>query len=292
MKTKQFLFYIVLLILVCWTGSSVSQDFDLKEMIKPPETVTNIDLARSQAIANLDDAIAPLLELFGFYTGGGLYHSASIHGLGGFDVGVRVVTMMVSGDQQPNLPYPQSKEFKPAQGGIFRDVKLMPLPVLQVSLGLVGNLEAMGRFFTYPIDEGDEQGDAKGNITLIGLGVKYGLLQNMLLPKVAVVASYHYLNVPDKFDFGSANNISAALIASKDFAIIDFYGGLGYDYTTLAIDLDLGDPIGVVKKEYNKGNFRGNVGFKLKPMPFLFIHADYNFGGVQGFNAGLGFNFR
>ncbi len=282
MKTNRISFLIVLLVLGCWTGASISQDFDLEEMVMPPSS--DPQTARSQAIANLDDAVAPLLDLFGFYTGGGLYHSAKTHGLGGFDVGVRVVTMMVSEDQQPDLPFPTNDA---AYGGIFRDVKLMPLPVLQVNLGLVGNLEAMGRFFTYPVGEGEDE----GNLTLIGLGVKYGLLQNMLLPRVAVVASYHYLNVPEAFDFGSANNISAALIVSKGFAIVDVYGGLGYDYTTLAIDLDLGEPIGTVKKEYNGSNFRGNLGIKLKPIPFLYIHADYNFGGVQGFNAGLGINF-
>lgn len=286
MKINYAAIFMVLLLMVCWTNSLMSQDFDLEEMVLPPD-VSSTE-AKSQVTSNLDDAIAPLLDLFGFYTGGGLYHSANTHGLGGFDVGVRVVTMMVSEDQKPDLPFPRYEGFKPAQGGVFRDVELMPLPLLQVSVGLPGNLEAMGRFFTYPVGEGEDE----GNITLIGLGVKYGLIQNMLLPRVAVVATYHYLNVPEAFDFGSANNISAALIVSKGFAIVDVYGGLGYDYTTLAIDLEFPDPIGPVKKEYDKGNFRGNLGLKIKPFPLLFIHADYNFGGVQGFNVGLGVNFR
>lgn len=285
MKINYAPILLVLFLMVCWTGSLIGQDFDLQEMVKPPD---NSPDPKAQAISNLDDAIMPLLDLFGFYTGGGLYHSANTHGLGGFDVGVRVVTMMVSQDQKPDLPFPQYTGFKPAQGGVFRDVELMPLPLLQVSLGLPGNLEAMGRFFTYPVGEGEDE----GNITLIGLGVKYGLLQNMLLPRVAVVASYHYLNVPEAFDFGSANNISAALVVSKGFAIIDFYGGLGYDYTTLKVKFQLPEPIGDVNKEYNKSNFRGNLGFKIKPFPLLYIHADYNFGGVQGFNVGLGLSFR
>jgi hypothetical protein len=290
MKINYAPILLVLFLMFCWNSSLFSQDVDLDlvDMVKPPASVTNPAQARSEAISNLDDAIMPLLDLFGFYTGGGLYHSAGTHGLGGFDVGVRVVTMIVSNDQKPDLPFPQSPTFKPAQGGIFRDVTLMPLPLLQVSLGLPGDLEAIGRFFTYPIGEGQDE----GNITLIGLGVKYGLLQNILLPRVAVVASYHYLNVPSSFDFGSANNISAALVVSKSFAIIDFYGGVGYDYTTLKVKLQLPNPIGDVNKEYNKSNFRGNVGFKISPFPLLFIHADYNFGGVKGFNAGLGLSFR
>lgn len=287
MKINRVLFLVVLFVMFCGTGVLMSQDFDLEDMVLPPPDVMAPE-AKSQLISNLDDAIAPLLDFFGFYTGGSLYHSAKTHGLGGFDVGVRVITMMVAEDQKPDLPFPQYSGFEPAQGGIFREVELMPLPLLQVSVGLPGNLEAMGRFFTYPIGEGEDE----GNITLIGLGVKYGLIQNVLLPRVAVVASYHYLNVPKEFDFGSANDISAALVVSKGFAIVDVYGGLGYDYTTLSIDLDFPDPIGPVKKEYNRGNFRGNVGFKLKPIPLLFIHADYNFGGVQGFNVGLGLSFR
>jgi hypothetical protein len=288
MKINQASIFLVLFLIVCWSGSLIGQDFDLAEMVLPPSNVTDPVQAKSQATSNLDDAIMPLLDLFGFYTGGGLYHSASTHGLGGFDVGVRLITMMVSKDQKPDLPFPQYSGFPPAQGGIFRDVELMPLPLLQVSLGLPGDLEAMGRFFTYPIGEGEDE----GNITLIGLGVKYGLLQNILLPRVAVVASYHYLNVPESFDFGSANNISAALVVSKGFAIIDLYGGVGYDYTTLKVKLQLPSPIGDVNKEYNKSNFRGNLGFKIKPLPLLFVHADYNFGGVQGFNVGLGLSFR
>lgn len=284
MKINRLLNLIVLIVLVCWSGSVLGQNWDLElSEIAQPKNPEAPD-AKEIATQNLDDAIEPLLDLFGFYTGGGLYHSANVHGLGGFDVGIRVVTMIVSDEQKPPLPNADPKY----QGGIFRDVSLMPLPLLQVCVGLPGSLEATARFFTYPV----EVGDIKGNITLIGLGVKYGLLQNMLLPRVAIVAGYHYLSVPEDFDFGSANNISAALVASKNFAIVDIYGGLGYDYTTLKVKLDFGGIIGEVNKEYNKSNFRGNLGIKVTPFPLLFIHADYDFGGVQGFNVGLGLNFR
>lgn len=268
--------------LTFWIGSALSQDLDLVEMILPPDP-TAPD-AKSQAVENLNEAIDPLLDLFGFYTGGGLYHSAKVHGLGGFDVGVRVITMMIAEDQKPDLPFPSNEA---AHGGVFKGKELIPLPLLQVSVGLPGSLEATGRFFTYPIGEDEDE----GNITLIGLGLKYGLLQNMLLPKVAVVAAYHYLNVPEEFDFGSVNSISAALIVSKGFPFIDIYGGLGIDYNKLEVELDL-PGLGPVVKKYEKNNFRGNLGIKVKPIPLLFIHADYNFGGVQGFNVGLGLSFR
>jgi len=282
MKTNNRLIGLIFLLVVGFAGSAMAQDLDLVNMIMPPDpTATD---AEEQAIENLDTAVGPLLDLFGFYTGGGLYHSAKVHGLGGFDVGVRVLTMMITEDQKPDLPYPSTSS---VNGGVFKNMDLIALPVLQVSVGLPGSLEATGRFFTYPIGEGEDE----GNITLIGLGVKYGLIQNMLLPRVAVIATYHYLNVPEEFDFGSVNSISAALIASKGFPFIDFYGGLGVDFNKLEVDLEI-PGLGPIVKRYEKTNFRGNLGIKIKPIPFVFIHADYNFGGIQGFNAGLGINFR
>jgi len=280
MKIKLSLAVVALLLV--WSAASFGQDLDIATLILPPNTAS--PNATDQAMQNLDEVIDPLLDLFGFYTGGGLYHSGKTHGLGGFDVGVRLITMMISEDQKPDLPFPSSDA---VNGGVFKGMELMALPLLQVSLGLPGNLEATGRFFTYPLGEDEKE----GNITLIGLGLKYGILQNTLLPRVSVVAAYHYLNVPEEFDFGSVNNISAALIVSKGFPFIDLYGGVGIDRTNLDVDLDL-PPIGPIKDAFEKTNFRGNVGFKLKPFPLIFIHADYNFGSVQGFNAGLGLSFR
>ena len=124
---------------------------------------------------------------------------------------------------------------------------------------------------------------------LIGLGAKYGILQNFALPKVAVVAAYHYLTLPDEFDFGSVNNISGALVVSKGFPFITVYGAVGVDYSTLAIDLP--DPI-EDPDPYSKTNFRGNVGLKLSPIPLVYINLDYNFGAVEGLTAGLGISIR
>ena len=284
MKAKNGVVVALIVLLLSCSGSVFSQDMDIANLVFPPSN-TPADLAKDRAVQNLDEVIDPLLDLFGFYTGGGLYHTANIHSLGGFDIGVRVVTMMVKDDQKPDLPFPQSDDL---QGGVFRDMTLMPLPILQASVGLPGNIEAMGRFFTYPMGEDEKD----GNITLIGLGLKYGVIQNIALPRVSVVAAYHYLTVPEEFDFGNVSSISLGVLASKSFAIIDIYGGLGFDYNKLEVDFKLPDPIGDVTKDYTKQNFRGNLGIKVKPIPFLFIHADYNFGGVQGFNAGLGISFR
>ncbi len=280
MKAKRGTLMLVCILLVIWGGAGLAQELDLEQLVTPQ------DLQPDHAQQNLDTVIDPLLDLFGFYTGGGLGHTADVHSLGGFDVGVRLVTMMVKDDQKPDLPWPLY--YQAPANGVFSDVSLMPLPLLQASVGLPGNLEATGRFFTYPMGEGEKQ----GNITLIGVGLKYGIIQNMLLPRVSVIAAYHYLTVPDEFDFGKVSSFSGALLASKDFVFIEIYGGIGIDYNKLEVDLQLPDPIGNVTKDYTKQNMRYNLGIKLKPFPLLFIHADYNFGDVQGFNAGLGVSFR
>ncbi len=281
MKSKSLIFLLISLVVFGFNALAFSQDMDIYKMAEKFEVAS-----KQEGLSSVDDLIDPLLDLFGFYSGGGLYHTADIHGLLGFDVGIRLVTMMVKDDQKPDLPFPENMNYK-YDGGVFRDMTLMPLPLLQASVGLPGNIEATGRFFTYPMGEAEKE----GNITLIGLGVKYGLLQNMLLPRVAIVAAYHYLTVPDEFDFGNVSCISGAVIVSKDFAIINLYGGIGIDYNKFKVDFELPPPIGKVTKEYTKDNMRYNLGVKIKPFPLLFIHADYNFGNIQGFNVGLGVNF-
>lgn len=230
---------------------------------------------------NLEDAVEPLMDMFGFLSGGGLYNSGDVHGFMGFDVGLKLTAMRVTDDQQPPLPG-LDYEF---QGGPLKGESVIPLPMLHAGVGLFGNVEVMGRFLTFPMG----QGDAEGNVTLIGVGAKYGLLQNFALPKVAIVAAYHYLIMPEEFDLGNVNNISAALVVSKGLPFISFYAGAGLDYTNLTVELP---PPFDFKESFNKTNFRGNVGVKITPFPLFFINVDYNFGVAQGISAGAGINFR
>lgn len=285
MKTKLIVCFLTAIFMIALVSTGFTQNLNLADLAKPDQA----HLETQYAQANLDELIDPLLDLFGFYSGGGLAHTADIHGLGGFDIGVRLVTMMVKDEQKPPIPWPQNPADPKYTQGIFEGMTLMPLPLLQASLGLPGNIEATGRFFTYPIGEGE----TKGNITLIGLGVKYGLLQQMMLPKVAIVAAYHYLTVPSDFDFGNVSCISGGVIASYGIIpIVDIYGGIGIDYNKFQVDLQLPEPIGKVSKSFTKQNMRYNLGLKVSPIPLLYIHADYNFGPVQGFNVGLGVSFR
>lgn len=231
----------------------------------------------------MDDNIDPLLDLFGCYTGGGLYHTAELHRAGGFDIGLTAVAMIIPED---------------LKRGPLAEERVVPLPLLQASLGLPLNLEVMGRFFTYPIGEKEPKFEdiTRGNITLVGVGLKYGLLQTVAPPKIAVMASYHWLMVPEEFQFGDISTLSGSLIISYKLPLITLYAGGGVDRTTLRVDIPLGaseyyQEVGFTK-EYTRTNFRGTLGLSISLIPFTWLHLDYNFGWLPGIDLGLGITVR
>jgi len=275
--------YLMMTIIVAFSFSqrSFAQsdiEFDMQKFYGPSDDPT-------LANQNLNDAVTPLLDLFGFLSGGGLSNTAEVHSFLGFDAGIKFAAMRVGDDQLPFLPRLDEVD-KKLENGPLGGENIIGLPILHVGVGLLANLEAVGRFFTYPM--GNDQ-SVEGNVTLIGLGVKYGILQNIALPKVAIIATYHYLNMPKQFDFGNVNNFSGELIVSKGLPFVTFYASAGIDYTTLELQLPppLPNP-----DPYNKTNFRGNVGLRLTLIPFTYINVDYNFGAVQGLCAGLGISVR
>lgn len=278
MARKIFLPLLVITVLLSFSEFSFAQsdiNFKVSDYYAPNQAT-----AKTKE-DNLEDAVTPLMDMFGFLAGGGLYNTADVHGFMGFDVGVKLTAMRVTDDQKPPLP---GLDYE-LQGGPLDGESVIPLPMLHAGVGLFGNLELMGRFLTYPMGEST----AEGNVTLIGLGAKYGLIQSLALPRVAIVAAYHYMMMPDEFDFANVNNMSAALVVSKGIPFVTFYGGLGVDYTNLTVEL----PIPPYDEfTFNKTNFRGNVGLKFSPLPFVFINLDYNFGVAQGLSAGAGINFR
>jgi hypothetical protein len=231
---------------------------------------------------NLDSNIEPVLGLFGHYAGGGLFHTAETHSILGFDVGARAIVMFI-GDNAKTEWKGQSG----VEGGPLGDRTSVPLPVIHASVGLGSGLELMGRFFSAPIAE-TAQGK-KSNLTLLGAGLKYGLVQNMLLPRVTLIAAYHKLVVPEEFEFGDVGTVSLDLVISKGIPMLmTFYGGVGVDRTSMSVNLEgISDTF-----DYAQSKFRGVVGLKLDFIPFIYINADYNFGPYQGLNVGLGLSLR
>jgi len=242
-----------------------------------------VEYAGKTAEDNLGENVEPLLSLFGYYTGSGLFNTAETHSILGFDVGIKAAIAMVGDNLKTDW-----EGVGGVKGGPLGEYSTLPLPLIHAGIGLGSNIEIIGRAFSYPIAETAE-GESE-NITLIGAGIKYGVVQNMLLPRVSVIASFHKLLIPDKFEFANVQTISLDLIVSKGIPFVaTFYGGVGIDRASMTVDLK--KPISE-SFDYTQSMFRGVVGVKFDFIPFVFINADYNFGVNQGVNVGLGLNLR
>jgi len=222
----------------------------------------------------LDKQVEAILNLFGTYTGGGLFNTADLHSFLGFDVGLRVNSILIP------------REFKEVLKSPLSGVDVYPLPLVQLNVGLLGNLEVTGRmFYLANLGEGPSP-DGEGNVKLVGIGLKYGLLQKPLLPKVAVMAAYHALIVPEEFDFGTVNTISLKGIVSKGVPGVTVYAGAGVDRTTLRVENI--SPA----KNYHATNVHGTAGLSITLIPLLRLNAEYNLGEFRSINLGAGLSIR
>lgn len=258
-------------------------------------TISSIDGMRSNLQAqnfdlsvynanDLNDAVEPILKFFGAIGGAGFVNTADLHNFGGFDIGARLVGVAIpdefSGvgslipDNQGNLTSP------------FKDENLLGFPFLTASLGLFGNLEVMARCFHYPL--GDDP--TRDSVTLIGGGVKYGLVQTGLIPHITLIGGYQALFVPAEFDFGTVKILSGKAFASQDLAILTIYGGGGIDKTFLTIDVE-GLPADF-DTNFDATNAHGTVGLTATVFPLIRVNGEYNFGTFNSFTLGASFAIR
>lgn len=225
-----------------------------------------------------------ILKFFGAVVGQGLYHTADLHNTGGLDVGLRGVVANVP-DEFEGLP-------------VFIDEERIGLAFLHGSLGLPGNFELMGRFFYFPLGSDVDlnlspprAADSRGGVTLIGGGVKYGLLQMPGAPKIMVMGAYHALLVPSEFDFGTVGTLSFKGVVSHSLPILAVYAGAGVDITSLKVNDDV--PIQDFGGErFTETELHYTVGAQVKPLPLVHVNASLNFGDFNSFDLGLGVSFR
>ncbi len=245
----------------------------------------NIDFLRSgpaDGVKYLQAYISPWANAFGAGLNGGWYNTAKPHKFLGFDIttGVNIgfvpesastfdvskigltnltgtgQVSTVAGPDVDGPPLTLTKEgvtlasFRAPPGS---DWKTMPVPTLQVGLGLPLGTELKGRFIPkINIQEGD--------ISLWGVGVLHSIVQyfpgSKLLPfDVSLFGGYTKLqgNVPISLQPDPATNVITApysissfedqklnvcveaynisAIASVNLPVITFYGGLGYSKT-------------------------------------------------------------
>ena len=243
--------------------------------------VTFIKMPVSQAQSPEDpvrEAMSAALKFFGSTMGAGLYHSADVHGPLGFCLGVNGAIVAV----------PDEFEVIP----VINDDKIT-LGYLHANLGLGGNLEVTGRvlFFALPgeLSSVPTPGVSDGNGKLFSVGVKYGLLQMPLMPKLALQANGHFVTLPSEFDFGTVRGASVKLIASHSFAIFGIYVGGGIDFSRAEIDDDF--PI-LGGESFDETGFLYNIGAQANVLPFVTVNAGVNFGEYNSYDLGVDIGIR
>ncbi|RMD93207.1 MAG: hypothetical protein D6813_04510 [Calditrichaeota bacterium] len=227
----------------------------------------------------INKEVEVILKFFGSIVGGGMYDTADLHSFGGLDLGLRGVVGIVP------------DEFK--QFPVFSQENLVGLAFLHGSLGLPGPFELFGRFFYFPLGSDRDlnaspprAADSRGGVTLIGVGLKYGLLQLPLLPKVMVMGAYHALLVPDEFDFGTVSTVSFKGVVSQSFLLFTLYVGGGIDFTSLKLNDEFGGD------RQTESLPQATVGLQVRPLPLIHVNGSYNISEFPSFELGVGISFR
>ncbi|MFQ5602262.1 MAG: DUF6588 family protein [bacterium] len=243
------------------------------------------DSTTSLTTDQIELEVEAILKFFGSIVGGGLFHTADLHSVGGVDVGLRGVLAMV-----PD----KFKEGDFASLPVFSEEDLVGLAFLHGSLGLPGNFEVMGRFFYLPIGSSAKidaspprAADSRGGVTLIGGGLKYGLLQMPALPKITLMGAYHALFVPEEFDFGTVSTFSLKAVASQSLPLLTLYVGGGIDITRLTLNDEF-----LNGKSFTENVTHLTIGANMSILPLVHVNGSYNISEFNSFALGIGISFR
>ncbi len=235
----------------------------------------------------------PFATAFGTAVSGAMFHRASVKGFPRFDVGINVVYLTIP-DEALFFNDPLNNEVPTVFGPLSVPTHVNSLaggtgnssfviPQLQINLGLISNFEVTARYLNLNIKE-------FGDISLMGIGVKYGFGE--YIPKfpvdLSVQAMYHKFSIDEWLDSGT---IGMNLQISKGLLIIplDIYGGIGFENTSMvikpgSIPVDLVQNIGDISID-GENNFRLNLGISWT-LAFFNLHTDYNFGKYNSLSFG------
>ncbi len=308
--------------------------------------------------------LSPFAEAFGSSLNSGWYNTAKPHKLGRFDLTLTFATAFVPASEQSyiindaeltnfRLANPSDNEASTffgdkgagpklyltgtnpitsqeeiidsinAPGGI--DFSLVPVPVANLSVGLIKKTEIMIRYIP---TTSLVAGDFDGEISLIGFGVKHDINQYIpVLDKLpfnmSVMFGYTKLNFdidvnvdpqyadPNNTDYSNqqitleTTSFTGRLLVSKKIALLTVYGGLGFNSSETEVKLAGNYPVitfdataqpqsspvtDPVNFSTNVGGFVGNIGARVKFLIFT-VHADYTYTtNYDNLSVGLGIN--
>lgn len=168
-------------------------------------------------------------------------------------------------------------------GGI-EDTKFVPLVIPQIGVGTVFGTDII--FRTVP---GIKVGDY-GSFKLFGGALRHNIGAYAKMPfDIAVQFGIQSFGIKDIDDnkFIDANSLFVNLQINKSFPILSIYGGFQYEDYNVDVNYKLGTTV-ISFSQKSDNHFRGIAGATISLGPGKF-NADFNFGTVFAFTAGLGF---
>ena len=312
-------------------------------------------LAKGDASLLFQNYMNPVMKGMQYSLNNGWYHTAKTHKKLGFDISINLNAAIVpnssrtfvfnasnyqylslengsntmntimggKNDQTIGIRIPQANDYKVAQftmpDGIGNDLplKAVPSPMVQASVGLLGNTDISVRMMPAVNSK-----DFSGN--LFGFGIKHNIMQyfgplDKLPLNVSIFGGYTSMkadyNLSGNSGLAGNNQIAAfdisaytfQALASLDLPIISFYGGIGYErgnstfkikgsyelsYTlesnNTTVTETVVDPINM---KFKTNSVRGTIGARLN-LAFFKLYADYTIKNYNTISTGIAFSFR
>ena len=292
-------------------------------------------IAATDAKALIEAYISPLGNSLAAGLNNGWYNTAKPHKLGGFDLTFTANFVLIndevktfniddvvegnyfSGESTPTILGASNANADVDIDGttIYNmpnglDIPTIPVPVLQVGIGLIKGTEIDIRYVP------ETKFGKAGQVSILGFGIKHDLLQWLpIVDKIpvdlAIQAGYtkvdtdiELIDANGYVDPGIANlDLSATtvnLILSKKLLMFTPYVGVGYNSNTTVFNVENKFHIGnqwipvADLKEYefsSNNNFRTNIGFRFN-IAVIALQANYTFSEYPTATLGIGISVR
>jgi len=278
---------ILLLIYVLLIKSNVGlcQELNLKDELAK-------NLMNDPTGEEIKKYMGPLANACGINMASSFIHSAAIKSFPHFDVRINLLSALIpedaktytdnGGQIRPTIFGDKGNE--PGISSGFKKNQFL-LPVMQLNLGFFSGLDFTLRYTDWNLE-------SMGRLKLIGIGMKYELIQ--LFSEVAkpvylsMLAEYQNMNI-DEYIESAAFGMN--LFISKELPLIpiEFLAGVGYNNNILTVDtnaLGQGDSVGSISI-----NGLNGLQYQLGIVYYLLIfnaHFNYNIGIYNSFGVGLG----
>ncbi|MCH8299027.1 MAG: hypothetical protein IIC39_00600 [Candidatus Marinimicrobia bacterium] len=249
---------------------------------------------------NVETYMQPFATALGTAVNTGLYHTAKIHGLPGFDVGVRVMFIPIPDDAntyfaksndtdsvEANTVFGPKDFLNGIPGGL--DIGFIPFAVLHLSFGLPMGTEVNLRYLP-----SFETNDDIPKIDLLGFGLSHSLDQYFplpipLLPQLSVGYMYQTFKVEDLIE---STHQAFNIRLSKSVPMLTVHVGAQLESSDMDLTFKaggIGEDITLELTGENEIRYTGGIRFTL--FPFIGINADYSVGEYSAINFGLNFSF-